>query len=624
MSMRQVVSCGILWVLAACGAMAEDRAGPRDLTPVTLLQAPAHPAVEIVRDGAAKAVVYVVDPQPSENLKVLAAEFVDVIQARTGATIERVTEAPAAGQPAVIIGDCEETRRAGIDAAALPIEGFEILTAPNRVYIVGSTQPLPAGSNQWAFWSNDGTAWGVADFLERFAEVRWYWPTELGGRSIVADKSLVVPPTHYRDQPVFRMRRYHPTHEWNKLPIKAQNVDKRPIPFAPGVVPEGLKTIPMPTFIPLVRGGNSWPYQVKCHEPQGFHRRHPPEWFEPHQEMFQLSQDGTRDYSMLCYSSQATFDYLIQGCVDAWDLGKPASATWVTPTCMTVSPGDKAVTCYCKECRATMAKAGGTAVRGGSTVMGLFTKRICEEVKKRWPDKKVVFLPYWNYQGCPADIEFPDNLEIWSCTVGGPMALRQQGGTKQSTEANLRAWSDKIGRPIALWDYSDRGSGWTFAPVQFPYLVQDFYARHRDVIIGTFINGESPVDWTTSSPTIYIWMRSLWNPDLDVDAVLDEMCRRLYGPAAGTVRQLIAVQCDCWTKSSWRVPLRDHGGMPPEVFREIWTPEKVAALKALRDKAMAETEADPVARRRLLYWTWTFDEFLKEAEKVLGGAAAPG
>ena len=28
MSMRQVVSCGILWVLAACGAMAEDRAGP--------------------------------------------------------------------------------------------------------------------------------------------------------------------------------------------------------------------------------------------------------------------------------------------------------------------------------------------------------------------------------------------------------------------------------------------------------------------------------------------------------------------------------------------------------------------------------------------------------------------
>jgi len=37
-------------------------------------------------------------------------------------------------------------------------------------------------------------------------------------------------------------------------------------------------------------------------------------------------------------------------------------------------------------------------------------------------------------------------------------------------------------------------------------------------------------------------------------------------------------------------------------------------MKTLRDKALAEMADDPVARQRFLYWTWTFDAFLKEAE----------
>jgi hypothetical protein len=37
-----------------------------------------------------------------------------------------------ADQPAIVIGDCEETRRTGIDAAQLPPEGFVVKTAPPR------------------------------------------------------------------------------------------------------------------------------------------------------------------------------------------------------------------------------------------------------------------------------------------------------------------------------------------------------------------------------------------------------------------------------------------------------------------------------------------------------------
>jgi hypothetical protein len=42
----------------------------------------------------------------------------------TGAAPQFVDQPPAADQPAIVVGDCEESRRAGIDAAKIPIEGF--------------------------------------------------------------------------------------------------------------------------------------------------------------------------------------------------------------------------------------------------------------------------------------------------------------------------------------------------------------------------------------------------------------------------------------------------------------------------------------------------------------------
>jgi len=447
----------------------------------------------------------------------------------------------------------------------------------------------------------------VADFLERFVGVRWYWPTEVGGRTITPAKSLAIPPVHYRDQPVFRQRSFHPQEGW-KLPAKARWFDKESLPFAPGAIPDGVEAVDMPAYLPLVRSGNSWPYVIKVHEPQSLRRYNSPAWLEEHKAMFAVKEDGSRNWSMFCYSARETLDFLLEGCERAWDKG--GAASWVTTTCVTVSPADAALSCHCPACRETTAKGGA------SLVMGLFVKRMCEEVKRRWPDKKVMYLPYWNYQKCPGEVEFPDNLEVMVCTTGGPMALMRQPGVRQATERNLRAWSAKIGGSITVWDYSDRGSGWTYGPIQCPHLVRDFYQTNRDHIAGVFINGGILSDWTTAAPTLYVWMKVLWNPDLDVDAVLDEMCRRLYGRAGGTVRELIRLECDRWQVASWKRSLADQGRIPPELFQNIWPPHVVAQMKVLREKALAEMADDPVGRQRFLYWTWTFDAFLKEAEEI--------
>ncbi len=364
-------------------------------------------------------------------------------------------------------------------------------------------------------------------------------------------------------------------------------------------------------YLPLVRAGSSWPYRIKVHEPQLLWRK-PRQWRQAHRQMFALRKDGTRNFKMLCYSSPMTLDYLLKGCEEAWD-GRDhpdVYPSWVTSTCVTVSPADLPYQCHCRECQATMAKGGAPLV------LGLFVKRLCLQVKRLWPDKKVIYLPYWNYQKCPATIEFPDNLTVKVCTTGGPMALMRQAAARRATEANLRAWSAKARGPITVWDYSDRGSGWTYGPVQYPHLLRDFYLANHTYIAGVFINGGILSDWTTSAPTLYVWMKSLWNPELDVGAVLDEMCRRLYGPASTVARELLRLECQRWQTAKWTHHLPDAGRIPPQLFREIWPPDVVARMKQLRDEALDLLANDRPARQRFLYWTWTFDAFLREAEAV--------
>jgi hypothetical protein len=96
------------------------------------------------------------------------------------------------------------------------------------------------------------------------------------------------------------------------------------------------------------------------------------------------------------------------------------------------------------------------------------------------------------------------------------------------------------------------------------------------------------------------------------------MCRRLYGKAGDTARELMRLECEIWENGPWknrRVKIAGRWYVPKELFPRVWTPDIVDRMKKLRDKALTELAGDPAARQRFLYWTWTFDAFLKEAEE---------
>ena len=58
---------GLIATIAGGCAAAPSGLRPADLTPVTWMDAPQHPPIEIVRDGQPRAVVYVADPRGKET-----------------------------------------------------------------------------------------------------------------------------------------------------------------------------------------------------------------------------------------------------------------------------------------------------------------------------------------------------------------------------------------------------------------------------------------------------------------------------------------------------------------------------------------------------------------------------
>ena len=71
--------------------------------------------------------------------------------------------------------------------------------------------------------------------------------------------------------------------------------------------------------------------------------------------------------------------------------------------------------------------------------------------------------------------------------------------------------------------------------LDMPYLVShyltDFYRKNRNNIGGTTINLGRQT-YCHDTYIIYLYQSILWNPDVDPDAMLDEFCSLIYGPAA--------------------------------------------------------------------------------------------
>ncbi len=554
-------------ILTSVFISAASDLNPKDLNKAEILKTPQHDPVVLVKNGQAIAEIYYGDKSGGLS-KRATKELISAIKDSTGADIKIVDKLTE--KPTLIIGDCPEAKEAGLDGAKMPIEGFEIKTAPNRIFIVGN---------------NDvGTAWGVIDFVERFMGVRFYWPGKLG-ESIPKSKDLIIKPAHIKDQPYFRKREIYPSGG------RSVTQDVGPHHFR-------------------MRAYDSWPIKLIVHGPHDWSGK----YSKTRPEIFQMANDGGRNFKMLCYGNPNTLQTYLEEIELQLDpeAETDRKGSIIRDKSITVSPQDMAISCKCENCKELWNDKGGT-YGTASPIMVDFVTKLAVEVKKRWPDMTVIFLPYKNYTYAPKNAEFPGNVEIQICGMPG-LAQHKDEVINKEEQDNIDAWIDASGRKIQNWHYNCWPADRTKAAYHYPHTIKKHYQANKDKTVGSFINGVKD-HWPRQNFSLYTWLKVLWNPDFDVDAAYDEYCKRMFGPAEKNMKKMISMQIDGWEKSNWS----SHKFSPKSIYEESFPRKDVLKMQKLFAKARKDAKKDPIVTARLDYLAPPLEEFFAESRLISEG-----
>ena len=119
--------------------------------------------------------ITVVKDAYSQDIRLAATELCYALKELCGFEVKEST-APVKNSFNIIVGNGKLVKAAGITEAMIPQEGFVMLRKGNNLYIAGTV----------------GALFGAYDFLERFGNVRYYFPGKYG-TLIPKGKGLFLP-----------------------------------------------------------------------------------------------------------------------------------------------------------------------------------------------------------------------------------------------------------------------------------------------------------------------------------------------------------------------------------------------------------------------------------------------
>lgn len=259
-------------------------------------------------------------------------------------------------------------------------------------------------------------------------------------------------------------------------------------------------------------------------------------------------------------------------------------------------PQDGFFPCNCPECQKHFQGISYGTLNRETTSKFLWDFFIdtAGRLEKQSVPGQVTTLVYPPYNQIP-DRDIPHNLSVALC-LAGPDALRDFPKVEQS----VRAWREKLGgKKVWLWNNVGKFGNLSMPGVPFviPRATGRYYKVLAPHISGAFVS--LPQDfYLFKYLNAYVASRVLWDSSTDVDRLLDEHYRFMFGPAAATMEKVYRRFEELWTqKIRGNTVDTDLGetAIPPTDFalwNEIYSEEEMAALNALFDKAGQEaTEA---------------------------------
>mgnify|MGYP003293986357 CR=1 FL=1 len=542
----------------------------------------------------------VLAPSASEATAFAAREATNFLSRVLGAPVSIVTE-PVAGGGNVILGDNEWTRRSGFDPSRLARDGYEIRVTDADVFISGvdSSASNPwrlrgfAGQMPWGTHFERGTAFGVYRFLDQFVGCRLYFPGELG-EVVPSHDRIEIATTVLVAKPFFTLRRY------------------------------GYNDGPVPSDLLMPFGGDETAFKrlnycrlametehVRCvHGLQAFSidRR----FGDSHPEYFRLNSDGTRACKSpgkgrlghLCYGSAVT--NVIYEDIRSYLSGRAPSdrgfgKTW--PRCffgrrVDVMPHDSMSRCCCPVCRtAYVGEANFATEQLWNFTVSLAHRLSADGIR----DFRLSQMAYHPYADIPS-VDIPESIDVMVADVGpwgcGAVA---EGGLRR-----ISAWHAKIGRKVSLWTYPGKSISRNISGVTCysPRSWGRYFKAVAPDVCGSFCESETD-NWLDQYLGYWIFSKVAWNPTVDVDALVAEHHRLMFGAAAREMEGILDEFENLWVnRVCGQVVETSYGPetvvpSDPVLWSEVYSETVLSDLRSRFDKARSKVPNGSLAAWRV-------------------------
>jgi hypothetical protein len=417
--------------------------------------------------------------------------------------------------------------------ASLRPDGFLVATSSRNLYIASG--------------GGRGAVYGVVHLLEKYFSCRKYSPTvEVFPRR----KDIVLGCTFDADNPVNDVRIVYgdfaldPDYrDWMKLHIQDDL-------YGTGYYVHTLQSLV--------------PWQT---------------YFADHPEYFAW-MNGKHVIDQPCLSRPEVFDIVVAKLREEM-AAQPAKRIW------SVSQNDNSSYCQCPECTKVIEEEGSPA---GPVI------RFVNRVAALFPDKVISTLAYQYSRPAPHLTQPAPNVQVMLCTIELNRSLPiAEDPSSRPFVRDIRDWS-RICANLYLWDYTVNFSHYV-SP--FPNLqvlqpnIRFFVSRG---VRQHFQQTNTGLGHEFSELKAYLLAHLLWNPQADVEAVMNEFLNGYYGKAGPHIRKYV----DSLRRALERTGAKLDIYEPPAVHADDYlSAADVAACNTIFDKAEAAVAGDAAVLGRV-------------------------
>ena len=253
------------------------------------------------------------------------------------------------------------------------------------------------------------------------------------------------------------------------------------------------------------------------------------QYFDTHPEYFAII-DGKRrkDGTQPCFSNPDVFKI----CVDQL---RKVMRKYPDYSVYEVSALDNSKQCECRSCREAIKRMGSY-----TDLVLDFVNRAADSVREEFPTKQIEFLAYSNVRKPPVTVVPRDNVVVRLCN-GATCHIHglETCSSDQSEEflTYLNQWK-QISKELYIWEYAS-DFYWYLIPYPNFYALRDnLVTFQKNGIDGVFVEGNHHSNASEfRALRIYVLTKLLWNPDCDLDRVVNDFMMGYYGAAGRYMKQ---------------------------------------------------------------------------------------